>query len=58
MLNAIIELNKFLFILIMGLVAGVENPLKVVVRAEILLRDFLQTLGNYHLSLTIAKFIV
>ena len=29
--------------------------LKVVVRAEILPRDFLQTLGNYYLSLTIAK---
>ena len=32
--------------------------LKVVVRAEILPRDFLQTLGNYYLSLTMAKFKV
>ena len=31
---------------------------KVVVRAEILPRDFLQTLENYYLSLTIAKFKV
>ena len=31
---------------------------KVVVRAEILPRDFLQTLGNYYLSLTKAKFKV
>ena len=30
--------------------------IKVVVRAEILPRDFLQTLGNYYLSLTEAKF--
>ena len=29
--------------------------LKVVVRAEILPRDFLQTPGNYYLSLTITK---
>ena len=29
--------------------------LMVVVRAEILPRDFLQTLGNYYLSLTIDK---
>ena len=29
--------------------------LKVVVRAEILPRDFLLTLGNYYLSLTAAK---
>ena len=27
----------------------------VAVRAEILPRDFLQTLGNYYLSLTVAK---
>ena len=33
------------------------NVLKVV-RAEILPRDSLQTLGNYYLSLTIAKFKV
>ena len=32
--------------------------LRVVVRAEIITRDFLQTLGNYYLSLTIAKFKV
>ena len=29
--------------------------LKVDVHAEILPRDFLQTLGNYYLSLTVAK---
>ena len=33
-----------------------QASVKVVVRAEILPRDFLQTLGNYYLSLTIAKF--
>ena len=32
-----------------------DNRLKVVVRAEILPRDFLQTLGKYYWSLTIAK---
>ena len=32
--------------------------LKVVVRAEILPRDILQTLGDYYLSLTVAKFKV
>ena len=32
-----------------------ESAFKVVVRAEILPRDFLQTLGNFHLWLTIAK---
>ena len=35
--------------------AGEFCIIKVVVRAEILPRDFLQTPGNYHLSLTIAK---
>ena len=34
------------------------RQIKVVVRAEILPRDFIQTLGNYYLSLTIAKFKV
>ena len=34
------------------------HDFKVVVRAEILPRDFLQTLGNYYLSLTEAKFKV
>ena len=29
--------------------------IKVVVRAEIVLKDFLQTPGNYYLRLTIAK---
>ena len=32
--------------------------IKVVVRAEILPRDFCQTLGKYYLPLTIAKFKV
>ena len=32
--------------------------LKVVVRADILPRDFLQSLGNYYLSLIVAKFKV
>ena len=32
--------------------------LKVVLRAEILPRDFRQTLGKYYLPLTIAKFKV
>ena len=41
------------------LIAKVGNRnLKVVVRAEILPRDFLQTLVNYYLSLTVAKFKV
>ena len=31
---------------------------KVVVCAEILPRDFLETLGNYYLSITVAKFKV
>ena len=34
------------------------NLIKVVVRAEILPRDFRQTLGKYYLPLTIAKFKV
>ena len=38
--------------------SGVEAKLKVVVRAEILPRDFRQTLGKYYLPLTIAKFKV
>ena len=33
----------------------IHAVLKVVVRAEILPRDFLQTPGNYYLSLTVAK---
>ena len=35
-----------------------DANVKVVVRAEILPRDFLETLGNYYLSLTVAKFKV
>ena len=35
-----------------------RNAFKVVVRAEILPRDFRQTLGKYYLPLTIAKFKV
>ena len=46
--GVLVVFNKF-----SKIVAG--SAFKVVVRAEILARDFLQTQGNYYLSLTIAK---
>ena len=37
------------------MMASIELPVKVAARVEILPRDFLQALGKYYLSLTIAK---